>query len=115
MPDLIHAHGNSADAPRREWSIRQHPANANFSRRLAFIRRRKTGDTIPFAIRPTKRAAAAPVSNCGKRRQRICRNVPLFDRAHLPPLVAFTGRLFTGTSPTPAIRHVFESAKWLRL
>jgi hypothetical protein len=73
-------------------------------RRLAFIRRRKTGDTIPFAIRPPKRAAAAPVSNCGKRQQRICRNVPPFDHAHLPPLVASPGGFSHGQAlPLPFV------------
>jgi len=57
--------------------------------RLAFIRRRKIDDTIPFAIRPTKSAAFAALSKCGKRRRRICHNVAPFEMAHVSAFVAF--------------------------
>src|SRR6266480_5086551 len=50
--------------------------------RLAFIRRRQSDDTIPFAIRPTKRAAFAVLSKCDKRRQRICRHLLQCDKAY---------------------------------
>ena len=54
---------------------------------LAFNRQRRNDDTIPFAIRPKKRAAPAALSNCDKRRQRICHNVKPFDMAHFSPLL----------------------------
>ena len=81
---------------------------------LAFIRRRKSDDTIPFAIRPTKRAAFAPVSNCGKRRQRICRNVtPLtwrICRLLLPSPEGFSH----GQALLLRQRRISASAKWPR-
>ena len=56
-------------------------ASANIASRrisrvyLALICGQFSEDTIPLTIRPTKSAASAPVSNCGKRRQRICRHL----------------------------------------
>jgi len=59
--------------------------------RLAFIRMRQRDDTIPFAIRPMKRAAFAALSKSDKRRRQICRNLLPFDMnicRHLPPFKA---------------------------
>jgi len=61
------------------WIWAEHPSNIRPRRisrgRLAFIRRRKSDDTIPFAIRPTWWAAFAALSKCDKRRQRVCRHL----------------------------------------
>ena len=66
-------------------------------------------DTIPFAIRPTKRAASAPVSNGGKRRQQTCRNLSPFATAHLPPFAAFSRRLLSHGRLTPWLNQGFLS------
>ena len=63
--------------------------------------------TIPLTIRPTKRAASAPVSNCDKRRQRTCRNLSPFATAHLPPFAAFSRRLLSHGRLTPWLNQGF--------
>ena len=58
------------------WRLR--PYLSQFNRRIRYICGQFSEDTIPLTIRPTNRAASAPVSNCGKMRQRTCRNLSQF-------------------------------------
>lgn len=62
---------------------------------LALICGHLLKDTIPLTIRPTEQAASAPVSNCGKMRQRTCRNLSPFATVNVPLFAAFSRRLLS--------------------
>jgi hypothetical protein len=107
LTPLIHAHGPGVS----RGASANIPAGRISRVCLALICGQFSEDTIPLTTRPTKRAASAPVSNCGEMRQRTCRNLSPFATVNLPPFAAFSRRLLSHGRLTPCLNQGFLSTQ----